>query len=93
MIIIELTYKKPLEQVDKYLAEHRNYLTSLYQQNKLLASGPKNPRNGGIMIALTNIDAAEEMVNNDPFYVNDIADYSYIEFDPVKYHDVLDGLL
>lgn len=87
MFIIELTYKKPLASVDQYLAEHRAYLDKGYSLNYFIASGPRNPRTGGIIISqLTNKEQLEDILKNDPFNIHDIADYNIIEFNPIKYH-------
>jgi len=96
MIIIELTYKKSLDEANKHLEAHRDFLQIQYEQGKLLTSGPKNPRDGGIMIALTDKATAEALVKMDPFYTQDIAEYSFIEFLPNNYDkrfkSLFDGL-
>jgi uncharacterized protein YciI len=38
MFIIELAYKKPLEDIDKHLAEHRSFLNNGYKNNYFVAS-------------------------------------------------------
>jgi uncharacterized protein YciI len=87
MFIIELTYIKSLEYVEKYLAEHRNFLEDGYKNNYFVASGPQNPRTGGIVISqLKNRDQLEAILKKDPFSIHEIADYRVIEFNPVKYH-------
>jgi hypothetical protein len=43
MFVILLTYKKSLEDIDEYLAEHRAFLDNGYRDNFFVASGPKNP--------------------------------------------------
>lgn len=94
MFIILTTYIKPMEAVDQYLADHRAYLETCYQRNMLVASGPQNPRTGGILISqLTNRDALEAMIANDPFKQHGIASYQCIEFDPVKYHKDFAGFI
>ena len=87
MFIITLTYKQPIEIVDQYLIAHRAYLETGYQNNCFLASGPKNPRTGGIIISqLKDRTQLEALLKNDPFMLNDIADYDIVEFTPVKHH-------
>ena len=88
MFIIEITYKAPIKEVDKYLSAHREYLDTHYQKGLFLASGPKKPRIGGILIALTNDKTyLESVLQNDPFCLAEIADYRLIEFTPVKHRD------
>lgn len=87
MFIIQTTYIKPIEMVDQYLVEHRNFLEKHYQQNAFVASGPMNPRTGGIIISqLKSREKLDEILKQDPFYINGIADYEVIEFSPVKFH-------
>lgn len=87
MFIIILTYKKSLAYIDKYLAEHRVFLDNGYRDNFFVASGPKNPRNGGIIISqLKSRDQLKNILKQDPFNIYDLADYEIIEFSPTKYH-------
>lgn len=87
MFIVEITYKKSLAEIDQHLAEHRAFLDVGYQQNYFVASGPKNPRIGGIIISqLKNRSQLEGILKQDPFNLNGLAEYNIIEFDPVKYH-------
>jgi len=94
MIIVQLTYKAPLTDVDKYLQAHREFLDYYYKQGLLLASGPMSPRTGGIIIALTKDKAGlETILQKDPYYLAEIADYKFIEFTPVKHRDELTEII
>ena len=94
MFLIIITYKKPLEEIDKYLAAHRHYLETGYQKNMLVVSGPRNPRTGGIILSqLKNRDELETFLMQDPFQVHGIANYEIIEFNPVKYHKDFAGFV
>ncbi|MEM1243363.1 MAG: YciI family protein [Pseudomonadota bacterium] len=86
MVIIELTYKKPLDTVEQHLLAHRDFLTSFYTEGMFIASGPKVPRDGGIILAQTTKDKAQEIIKQDPFYINGITDYKIIEFTPSRYN-------
>lgn len=87
MFVIMVQYKKPLEIVDEYLAAHRAFLETGYQNNCFIASGPKNPRTGGVILSqLKSREQLEGILAQDPFVLNGIADYEIIEFAPVKYH-------
>lgn len=46
MFIAILTYKKPLEEVDRFLQAHRDYLAEHYAAGDFIASGPQTPRVG-----------------------------------------------
>jgi uncharacterized protein YciI len=85
MFLVIMTYLKPLEIVEHWLASHRNHLEDYYQKGYLLASGPQNPRTGGILVvALGEPHQVEAMMQQDPFVQHEIASYQIIEFNPVK---------
>lgn len=86
MFIAILTYKKPLADVDKYLATHREFLDVHYAAGDLIASGPRKARVGGvIMLTSQSREDAEAILCQDPFRVNGIADYQLVEFTPTKF--------
>ena len=94
MFIVQLKYKAPLPEVDKYLQAHREFLEVYYRQGLLLLSGPMKPRTGGIIIALTKDKAyLEAILQQDPYYLADIADYELIEFTPVKHRNELKDII
>lgn len=87
MFLILLHYKKPLSEVDHYLIPHREFLQSGYEKNIFIVSGPREPREGGVILSqLKDRDELESWISRDPFYINHIADYEVIEFNAVKYH-------
>src|SRR4051794_31854151 len=50
MFIVSLTYKKPIPEIEKHIAEHNAFLEKLDAQNNLIFSGRKNPRTGGVIV-------------------------------------------
>lgn len=83
MFIAILTYKKPLEEVDRFLQAHRDYLAEHYAAGDFIASGPQNPRVGGvIMLAASSRDEVDAIIACDPFKKNGIADYQIVGFTP-----------
>lgn len=94
MFIIQITYQAPISEVDKYLQAHREFLEYHYKQGLFLASGPMNPRTGGIIIALTKDRAhLESVLQQDPYRLAEIADYQWIEFTPVKHRNEIKNLI
>jgi len=93
MIIVELTYKKSLDEVNEFLSQHRDFLSKYYQKGIFVASGPKKPRDGGIILAFTNRATMEKLILDDPFYQNDIAEYRFIQFEPNKYCKEFEAIL
>ncbi len=95
MYIVILSYKKPIEEVERLTVPHRAFLDQLYADNVLLISGPQVPRTGGVLVARGGRTADELMslLKADPFYIEGVADYQVIEFNPVKHHSALKDLL
>ncbi len=85
MFIINITYKVPLTEVDNHLEAHVAYLDEQYRLEHFHVSGRKEPREGGIIISLIkNKKKLEEIIDLDPFKINDLATYEIIEFTPSK---------
>jgi uncharacterized protein YciI len=83
MYIISLTYKCPLEEVDKYLDAHVAYLKQEYANGNFVASGRKIPRTGGVILSnVKKRNELEAILGKDPFYKAGIAEYDIIEFTP-----------
>lgn len=95
MFIAILTYKKPIEEVDRFLQAHRDYLAEHYAAGDFIASGPQTPRIGGvIMIKADNREAVVSIIVQDPFNINGIADYQIVEFTPTMFlNDNLKNIL
>ena len=86
MFIAILTYKKPLDEVDQFLHAHREYLANHYADGDFIASGPQNPRVGGvIMMKAESREAVDAIIAEDPFHINGIADYQIVEFTPTMF--------
>jgi uncharacterized protein YciI len=83
MFIINLTYKVSLDEVDKYLQQHVEYLKVQYEKKNFIASGRKNHRDGGVILSkLDSKDKLQEVLKKDPFYIKNLANYEIIEFFP-----------
>jgi len=93
MVIVKLKYIKSLEVIDEHLQQHRAFLKKQYDAGILLASGPMNPRTGGIIISLLDKLNTEMILKEDPFLINAVATYSLIEFEPILHNAALKPLL
>lgn len=94
LFVIEIHYTGTIDEIDASLSAHRDFLQRYYDRRLLLASGPKVPRDGGIIIAcMQDRQAVEAFIEQDPFYQEKIAQYQIIEFDPVKSDKVLASLI
>ena len=83
MFIIRLKYVKPLDEVDRFVGEHRAFLEQHYASGCFLLSGRLHPRTGGIILAsAVTQDEVASIVARDPFYREGLAEYEIIEFIP-----------
>lgn len=83
MFIIHVNYKVDLEQIEHYLPAHVEYLKQQYAVGHFLASGRQVPRTGGIILSnMENREALNEVLAQDPFNQNNLADYVITEFVP-----------
>lgn len=84
LFVIDLTYTADLADVDRHLEAHRSFLKDQYAAGHFLASGPKNPRTGGVILAKGSSRAEiEHLVALDPFKIEAVASYAITEFYPV----------
>lgn len=83
MFIVELNYEVRLEKVNEYLEEHIEYLKKQYSEGVFIASGRKTPRTGGVIMSkIKSKNKLLAILNEDPFKINNIANYRIIEFNP-----------
>lgn len=94
MFVVSLTYKKPIAEVEPHLAAHICYLDECYAKGIFIASGRKVPRTGGVILAKAESRVAlEAILQQDPFYLEDVAEFEVIEFIPTKTAPGLEQLI
>ena len=83
--IVEITYRVPWEQMEAEIMEHRRLLDEGISAGWILAAGPCDPRIGGM--AIVKAESAEELEKffaRGPYVQKGLADYRFIEFNPLK---------
>lgn len=80
MFVVSLKYKVPLTEIDQLQAAHVEWLKACYAEGIFVASGPKKPRIGGIIIAQCPRDVLDARLAADPFAKAGAADYDVTEF-------------
>ena len=94
MFIISLTYKVSLERVEQYIPEHIVFLDEQYTQGNFLLSGRKEPRTGGVILAdVASKNELIEILKQDPFQREGLADYDITQMVPTKAAKQLQFLL
>ena len=85
MFVLELTYTAPVEQVDALMSEHVAWLDGQYAAGYFLASGRKQPRDGGVILAVAESrEAIEAVAAGDPFVTGGVCAYRITEFVATK---------
>jgi uncharacterized protein YciI len=90
-----IRYRRPLEEVIVHQDAHRAYLRGLKDKGLLIASGPMNPRFGGLLllrVADDDLHALDQIRDGDPFFQSGVAQYEMIGWAPVIGKDDLDKL-
>jgi uncharacterized protein YciI len=86
MFIISTSFKKPIEEVERYLPGHIAFLDKFCARGMFICSGRKNPRTGGCILAKApDRESILDAIKEDPFYREGIAEYEVTEFLPTKY--------
>jgi uncharacterized protein YciI len=81
VFVVNLTYIKPLADVDAHLEEHMRFLKTQFERGVFIASGRKVPRDGGVILARCDSrDVLWKVLEQDPFYRTGIARFDVIEF-------------
>ena len=93
MFIVLMTYICELDKVDTLLSEHVAYLEKQYAKGNFIASGRKVPRTGGVILSkLRTRKALKDVLNQDPFKINNLAEYEIVEFIPSMTSDTFINL-
>lgn len=83
LFFVNLTYQKPLAEVDAHLNAHRSFLLQHYSQGHFLASGPKTPRTGGVILAKADsLRQLQAWLHEDPFHGAGIATHEIVAWEP-----------
>jgi uncharacterized protein YciI len=94
--LILIRYRLPIEEVAKITDEHRAYLRELKAKGTLIASGPMDPRVGGVILVRVADDNVQQTLtalrDGDPFFKKDAANYELIPWAPVIGKEDLDKL-
>lgn len=93
MFVVSVIYTAPLSDIDHHLEAHKSWLVNAYAQGSFLASGRKEPRTGGIILASGQKDQLEALLKTDPFHLAGVARYEITEFVPSMAADSLQNWL
>lgn len=90
LFVIDLEYTVPMDQIQPVLEPHMDFVRRAYDEGRFLASGPKVPRTGGVVLMVAaSLQEAQDYLSEDPFVTANVASYSYTEFLPNNLHSAL----
>jgi uncharacterized protein YciI len=85
MFLLLSKYLKPLDEVERLMPEHRAFLDRFYREGKLVCSGPREPRTGGVILADVDSEVeAMKIVVEDPFFSEKVAHYELVRFNVTR---------
>lgn len=94
MYIVSLSYYAPLSDIDKFIPQHKAFLEVHYANGNFILSGRKKPRTGGVIIAsIKDRKQLDEVIAQDPFFINALAHYEITEIVPTMAAKPLEFLL
>ncbi|KGJ95100.1 YciI family protein [Colwellia psychrerythraea] len=94
MFIVSLNYTSTIEEIDMHITEHLMHLDKQYSLGNFIASGRKEPRTGGFILATVESKVElESILSNYPFYREKLAEFVVTEFIPTKTSPELSFLL
>jgi len=83
MVVVTLTYSKPLAEIDALMPKHVTWLKRHYASGLFIASGRQKPRVGGIILARSgNLKELAAAMEADPFVKAGAATFALCEINP-----------
>jgi len=94
IFVVILRYVAPLESIDQCRASHVEFLESYYAKGVFLISGRQAPVTGGVILArASSRQALWDILHQDPFYTEHLAEYQVFEFTPNRASPLLEALM
>lgn len=94
--VVICRYRRPLTEVEAVTEAHRAYLGKLQQQGFLVASGPLDPRFGGLWLVRVQdedpLAALDALRDGDPFYQHGLANYELLPWKVMHGREALDRI-
>lgn len=95
MFLVLTRYVRPMPEIEARTAEHRAWLDEQIAAGVLILAGPRVPRTGGVLISSASQTRAslEDILKQDPFSLEGLADFEIIEFAGGKFAPALADLV
>lgn len=85
MFVIIGTYTRPFDRTDPLVSEHLAFIDRCYDDGLFVASGPRHPFTGGLIIARGDDESRlRALLAEDPFTRAAFAEYEVLQFTPSR---------
>jgi len=83
LFVVVSRYAAPISELDEAMAAHRDFLRTCYSRGVFILSGPREPRNGGIILARAGSEAGlRRILDQDPFRRGGLIEYDLFGWSP-----------
>ena len=94
--LVLVRYRRPLAEVEAVTEAHRAYLKSLQEQGIVVASGPLDPRFGGMWLVRVQdenpLADLDKLRDGDPFHQAGLANYELLPWKVMQGKDGFDKM-
>ncbi len=86
MYFAVIRYKVPRDEIESLIEEHREFLQDGYEKGYFIVSGPLLDFKGGVIFStITRRGDFEQILNQDPLIINQVASFETFGFEPTKF--------
>ncbi len=86
MFVLLSRFQKPLDEVNRSLAPHSEWVKRHYESGRFLVSGRREPPIGGIIVAQASSEQElREVLTTDPLQQMGLAEYEVFAFDATDF--------
>jgi uncharacterized protein YciI len=94
MYILFINFTKSLQDAQPVFPAHLEFIDAHIKTGKFILSGGLTGKPAGVVLAnVNNGDELKTLLAEDPFVLEQVAEYELIEFTPSRYHESLAPLI
>lgn len=93
MLVIEVTHQASSDAMAPHKKEHKAFRKRYLDAGVFVASGTKEDATGGIILARTDIDRAQSILQEDPYIAHNLSTFSITPFSVEHCHEGFQMLL
>ena len=94
MYILFINFTKSLQDIRPVFPAHLEFIDAHIKTGKFILSGGLTGKPAGVVLAnINNGDELKALLAEDPFVLEQVAEYEIIEFKPSRYHESLASLI